>query len=175
AFRYDPDLARELLAEAGYADGLSFDVLVMPSRGWPELATILQDMWRQVGIEANLIIRERAVYDELNRGDDYDILAQNITRASAAQYAAFLYGPNVPFPNTHDYDGADDLIELANVTVDDAERRAIWEDFQRRILEEDVVGFAMSNVGYVLAWRDGLTGVDLMYQDAYPVWQMELE
>lgn len=174
-FPYNPERARELLEAAGYGDGLTLDVLVMPSRGWPELATILQDMWRQVGIEANLIIRERAVYDELNRGDDFDILAQNITRASAAQYAAFLYGPNMPFPNTHDYDGADDLIELANITVDDSERRAIWEEFQRRILVEDVVGFAMSNVGYVLAWRDGLTGVDLMYQDAYPVWQMELE
>lgn len=172
-FPYDPERARELLAEAGYANGLSIDVLVMPTRGWPELATIMQDMWRQVGITANLIIRERAVYDELNRGDAYDVLAQNITRASASQYAAFLYGPNIPFPNTHRYEGADDLIELANVTIDDAQREAIWGEFQRRILEEDVVGFAMSNVGYVLAWRNGVTGADLMYQDAYPVWQME--
>lgn len=171
-FPYDPERARELLAEAGYADGLQIDVLVMPSRGWPELATILQDMWRQVGIEANLIIRERAVYDELARGEDYDILAQNITRASAAQYAAFLYGPNIPFPNTHRYTGADNLIDLANKTTDDAERLAVWEEFQRRILEEDVVGFAMSNVGYVLAWQDSLEGVEMMYQDAYPVWQI---
>lgn len=174
-FPYDPDRARQLLAEAGFADGISIKVLVIPSSGWPELSTVLQDMWRRVGIEAELILRERAVYDELVRGDDYDILAQNISRADAFQYASFLYGPNAPFPNAHRYSGADDLIEAARAEPNDEARLALWRAFQERVLVEDVAGFGMANASYLLVWRDGIEGVDSMYQDSYAVHRMSLE
>lgn len=171
-FPYDPDRARELLAEAGYADGLQIKMLVMPSRGLPVMATIMQDQWRRVGIDVELIIRERSIYDQLTKGDDYDLIAENVSRADAFQFASFLYGPNIPFPNTHRYSGSDDLIEAANVETDEAKREAIWREFQTRAFVEDVVGFAMTNSEFVLVWDAGIEGVTFMYQDAYPIEEM---
>ncbi len=55
--KYDPDRARQLLAEAGYPDG--FDtVLVIPDRDWVILGEIIANMLGQVGINVNLVIVE---------------------------------------------------------------------------------------------------------------------
>ena len=55
--KYDPDRARQLLAEAGYPDG--FDtVLVIPDRDWVILGEIIANMLGQVGINVNLVILE---------------------------------------------------------------------------------------------------------------------
>ncbi len=173
-FPYDPAKAKQLLAEAGFASGLNLKVVPMPSVGWPEMATVLQDQWKKVGVTAELVIRERAVYDELTKGSDFDIDATNISRADAFQYAAYLYGPNVPFPNNGGYKGADALIDAAAREMDTAKRLELWRQFQQKALVEDVAGFGMTNVRYVLAWRKGIKGVDAMYQDSFPVWKMSL-
>jgi ABC-type transport system substrate-binding protein len=55
---FDPDGARELLADAGYADGAEFDLYVQPSVGLPDVAQILQQQLEQVGVKVNLIISQ---------------------------------------------------------------------------------------------------------------------
>jgi ABC-type transport system substrate-binding protein len=149
-------------------------VVPMPSVGWPEMATVLQNQWKKVGVTAELVIRERAVYDQLTKGSDFDIDATNISRADAFQYAAYLYGRNVPFPNNGGYKGADALIEAAAREMDTTKRLELWRQFQQKALVEDVAGFGMTNVRYALAWRKGIKGVDAMYQDSFPVWKMSL-
>ncbi len=52
-YGYDPDKARQLLADAGYADGLEVDLTVL---GQPdEDAVAIQAQWAQVGITLNFI------------------------------------------------------------------------------------------------------------------------
>jgi peptide/nickel transport system substrate-binding protein len=58
AAEFDPDGARELLADAGYADGAEFDVYVQPSVGLPDVAQIIQQQLEAVGVKANLIISQ---------------------------------------------------------------------------------------------------------------------
>ena len=55
--RYDPDLARDLLAQAGYADGFSFTLTINPTRPGPHaeaVAVILASQLREVGLEATI-------------------------------------------------------------------------------------------------------------------------
>jgi peptide/nickel transport system substrate-binding protein len=176
-FPYDPEKAKQLLAEAGYADGLDIDVLVIPSSTWPDLATVVQEQWRQSGINANLIVVERAVYDEMiSQAEAFDVATVNITRSEPYQYASYFLSTNIPDPNFHHYDNpeVDEIIQNASRELDPATQTELWEQFQEKVLVEDVVGFGMTNVNYVIAWRNNLTNVDSMYVDSYPVWQMSI-
>ncbi|MCL4368204.1 MAG: ABC transporter substrate-binding protein [Actinobacteria bacterium] len=172
-YPYDPATAKALLAEAGVPN-LAIKVLVMPSMGWPEMAAVMQDQWKKVGINAELIIRERAIYDQMSQNSqDWDIDAKNISRADAFQYATYLYGPSRPFPNNQSYDGADAIIDAAAKEPDTAKQLDLWKQFQQKVID-DVAGFGMTNVKYVIAWRKGFDNVDGQYQDSYPVAQITM-
>ncbi|MFV0256871.1 MAG: ABC transporter substrate-binding protein [Acidimicrobiales bacterium] len=53
-YDYNPDTARQLLTEAGYADGFSFEVLVPTIPIYQELYQAMQPMMAAVGIEMTL-------------------------------------------------------------------------------------------------------------------------
>jgi peptide/nickel transport system substrate-binding protein len=180
-FPYDPDRARELLAEAGYPDGIDIQVLVIPSSTWPDLATVVQEQWRQVGINAELLVVERAVYDELMGQENapYDIATVNITRSEPYQYASYFVSTNIPDPNFHNYanEESDDLIAAASRELDPEVRDDLWAQWQEKVLVEDVVGFGMTNINYVIAWRSSFsfTGAADLYVDSYPIWDATLD
>lgn len=67
AIPYDPDLAKKLLAEAGFANGLSFDFWYLPfNRPYfpqsKDIATAIASDLGKVGIHANLMTEDVATY-----------------------------------------------------------------------------------------------------------------
>ncbi len=56
-YGYDPNKARELLAEAGYPEGFSFRIPVFPLSGVPEQPDLMEAMakfWTEIGLEPQL-------------------------------------------------------------------------------------------------------------------------
>lgn len=53
-YSYDPEMAQELLAEAGYPDGLEVTLQYNTSTGHKRIAEALQSQYSQVGIDVNL-------------------------------------------------------------------------------------------------------------------------
>ena len=51
---YDPDRARALMAEAGFADGFDIELHILPGGEWPRLAQIFQAYWAEIGVRANI-------------------------------------------------------------------------------------------------------------------------
>ncbi len=61
---YDPEKARQLLAEAGYADGLTLDMFVLETY-WKEGPVAVQDYLADVGITLNLNLGNQAAYNDV--------------------------------------------------------------------------------------------------------------
>ena len=74
---YDPDQARQLLAEAGYPAGKGFpkvDLLFNTHEGHRQIAEAIQQMWRrELGVEIGLYNQEAKVYVETMRTLDYQV------------------------------------------------------------------------------------------------------
>lgn len=59
-YDYDPERAKKLLAEAGYADGLSVTLMTNEDRNFINVAEIAQNMWKQIGVTTDVQIMEQA-------------------------------------------------------------------------------------------------------------------
>ena len=173
---YDPAKAKKLLAEAGFAGGLDADVNVMPAAQWPQVAAVLQEQWRQVGIRAKISVPERAIYDRKWRAGQFDILFTRITRVDPDQYIhQYFFSKNQPFPNTSGYAGADGLLLKGRHTVDEAKRKELIQAAARKIFVEDLAGFAIVNVNYVVAMQPYVKNNAPTFQDSFPWRQVWLE
>ena len=169
---FNPEKAKQLLKEAGHADGLNLKFLIYPSLGWPGIAAVLQEQWRRVGIHAEVVNTERSIYNRMRQKGEFDLIVVAISRVDADQYAhPFLHSANIPVPNYSAYRGADDLIDAARKEVNDARRIAIYKQFQLRIAR-DLPGFALVNVHYAVATRPSVRGLKPTFMDSYNVRDM---
>ena len=66
-YAYDPEAAQQLLADAGYPDGFTFDVIPIPVAGAPEVAQVAQQMFADIGVTMNIIATQNYTEDFSNR------------------------------------------------------------------------------------------------------------
>ena len=72
-YGYDPDRARQLLAEAGFPEGFEITQLSYPRPGLPEMldiAELVADYWREIGIDVDFKPVETAVYSSRLRAKE---------------------------------------------------------------------------------------------------------
>ncbi|WP_395160222.1 ABC transporter substrate-binding protein [Ilumatobacter sp.] len=155
AFDYDPDRARELLAEAGYPDGFTIEMPVMPP-----ISTAVEafaQMLGQVGITVEQVQIPAGAIGGYVRGGE----------AAITWYRALLYYPGKTFgdftgPALNPF-GLDDVADLeamiaeANSTLDVEERKAIFDEVGAELLNRGVA-FPMGHAGQNAAWGSHVTG-----------------
>ncbi|MGM0420839.1 MAG: glutathione ABC transporter substrate-binding protein [Bacillota bacterium] len=140
-YEYDPELAREMLADAGYPDGFEVD-FYYPVGRYPQDETIAQAVQSQladVGITANMTTMEWATYLEvLNQEpsevehDMYFLGWGTVTGdADYGLYALFHsdeWAPNGNNWHFGDHEGVDELLEEARVTPDTEVRKDLYAE-----------------------------------------------
>lgn len=73
-YSYDPEKAKSLLEEAGYADGVDIGTLIYASSGyWTKLAPVIQENLKAVGITCKLETGETAALLVQARAQEFDI------------------------------------------------------------------------------------------------------
>jgi peptide/nickel transport system substrate-binding protein len=127
---YDPELARQLLTEAGYPDGIdvSFSIINRPVDN--QIAQIVADNLNEVGIRTTIDVLERTTWVDLwtsRQGQIGSLIAGG--GATDPGLAAGQYDPGSQ-SNFAGYDNPAimDLIDQQNQTTDQEERNQIWRE-----------------------------------------------
>ena len=134
---FDPALARDLLAQAGYAEGFSTTLKLPPPSYARRGGEIIAAQLREVGIEAEISFLEWAQWlEQVFRGYDYGLTIVSHTEPMDINIYA---RPDYYFQ----YDNPDfqALIETLAVQSDPAARSALLAQAQTTIAEDFVNGY----------------------------------
>ncbi len=163
--RYDPDLARELLAESGLETPIPIAVTFENNRFWPLLAELVAVDLEAVGFDVTL--------DRLDTGSFLGKVNEGLAQISMTQRSTFL-------PDPHDkaiilntvYGGGqthhaglesaprlNELVDLGIVTFDPAARAEVYQEIQALALDMMIMAY----LGYLqppIFVREHVHGVD---------------
>ncbi|SNU00498.1 peptide/nickel transport system substrate-binding protein [Ruaniaceae bacterium KH17] len=135
-YPYDQDTARELLAEAGYADGFSFKLVASTSAMQALLAQVLVEQLSQVGITVELDSRPSADYFEAMTGGTFEAAAIGYGNQPMPMMYDGLFGPNAVFnPLKSQSDSID--AAMAEALVSDPDRATeLYEEIMTELVED---------------------------------------
>ena len=159
-WRYDSELAKKLLAEAGHPDGFSCSLLSTAQYGMhKDTAEVVQQNVAAIGIKAELNLPEWATrvtlgnkgqYDMAVMGDaadsnDPDGIAKAIDGSLSPSYTR-SFGLNI--------DKIAALIKAGRAEFDAAKRKAVYKDLEALAIEEaPMVSLAWRSQGYAMQNR----------------------
>jgi peptide/nickel transport system substrate-binding protein len=154
--KYDPEKAKQLLAEAGYANGLDLEVLVVNLQESVELAEILQFYWRQIGINVRITQGAQAPIRERADSGDYQVYP-NFSNWATGDPSRATSAHNGLKPEMYGY--PDNVVrELADywtrcvAEVDVPKRIELYKEFQEKIKEQWVfIPLAHKRLAYVIS------------------------
>ncbi|MBN8892212.1 MAG: hypothetical protein BGP12_06370 [Rhodospirillales bacterium 70-18] len=140
-FAYDPKLAMQLLAKSGYGPKKPARIRMATTNGTfasdYDIARAIVQMWKKVGIEAELEVIEYAKYFELNRGNklpESTLYSFDNATGDPEIYAGYLLNPKLPFSPWKDPVFGEKVIALFNV-ADEKARIAGWRALNKEAVE----------------------------------------
>lgn len=156
----DPDKARQLLADAGHADGIEIEMVVDSSIDYQvRAAEMVKQQLAAVGIDVNLRGLEPGVfYDRLNNREFEATLVGWLGFVDPDEWVADLFRSDGQY-NQQGYanEQVDELIEQAARTHDRDERRELYRDIQQQVATDAPMVFLYINP-HTTAIRDNISG-----------------
>lgn len=155
-YEYDPELAQELLADAGFPDGFDTSMQWSDASGTGDhaLAQTMISYWAEIGVAVEPAPKERAIWSEDLVNLDFDMNIQgNAVATGDADYTLgrlYLCEAN---RNGYCNPELDELLLEAKAELDPAKREAFYEEASRIIWDEAVGIFPLDGTGAV-AYRD---------------------
>lgn len=139
ARNYDPQRAKQLLADAGFPDGFKMDLYCTSDRlpGDGAICQGLGQMFAQVGIQTNVNAITRSVYFPAQAKREYSAFMNGwgtLTGEASYTLGSLAHSPAPELKlgafNRTDYANpkVDELLQAAGKELDDAKRRALYEE-----------------------------------------------
>lgn len=176
----DPELAQELMDEAGQSDGFSLETIVITGEYETAVdeAQVLQSQLAEIGVDLELEQLETNVYVDRWLETDYDAaVALNGGRADPHQMYAryFTSDGNLNDVATYSSEDLDQLFAEGQAETDEEARQEIYSEISRelldaspwawlftgyeyRVLQPDVEGFESNGTGSLKSLRQVTLG-----------------
>jgi dipeptide transport system substrate-binding protein len=140
-FAYDPEQAKALLAKSGYGPDKPAKIQLAATNGhFPgdyEIARAIAQMWKKVGIDADIDVIEYAKYFELNRATklpEATLYSWDNATGDPEIFAGYLLNPKMPFSAWKGGEVGDKVQELFNI-ADYRKRIAGYRELNRFAVE----------------------------------------
>lgn len=149
AYSQDTVLAQQLLAEAGYSDSdnngyldfgegdLTVDMIVPNWNYTPDVALLIQDQWRTIGVRINLIpvVGFSSLRQAISNGQ-YNLVAFNEVGLDPSLLNQYYLSDGASNWSNYSNTQLDDLLIGASVESDVARRESLYGQAQRLIMEQ---------------------------------------
>ncbi len=159
-YAYDPELAKELLAEAGYPDGFSTSMM-WSNGGGPQILQLAETMmsyWSEIGVQVEPIQIERAEWIEKLVALDWDMdLQTNSVITGDGDYTLGRLYISDANRNGYKNEELDKLLIAAKETTDQAERQKLYNQVNQ-IIWDEAVGIFPLELKQIAAIRTHVEG-----------------
>ncbi len=166
-YPYDPEKAKALLAEAGFADGVSVKTIHTTLPGMLATIEAVQAQLKKTGIDLQIEPVEHATFHAQIREDLSPVVHYSAARFPVADVylTQFFDSKSIvktesAITNFSHCNVADDEIRAARVEQDPAKQKELWKEAQKKIIEAVCAVPVYENL-QLWAWKDNL---DLGYE-----------
>jgi peptide/nickel transport system substrate-binding protein len=154
---YDPERAEELLAEAGYEDGLELDMYLPASyQAYVDAGQVIADELAKVGITANIEIVEWATWlSDVYTDRQYDLTVVGHTgRLDPYVLLSRYHTDSAENYFNYSNERVDEILTLVQEEQDDEERMALYQEMQGILAEEVPALYIQSPTALVVMASD---------------------
>lgn len=142
-FSQDLDKAKQLLKEAGYADGFTLDLVTSEKRVYQNYSSVLKEQLALIGINCNIQTLPHAEMHKTVRNQAMAMVIYGAFRPNADAFLTQFFHSDAivvtgarPDLNFSHYDKIDKLIEAARMEINPTVQANLWAQAQIRILSD---------------------------------------
>jgi peptide/nickel transport system substrate-binding protein len=186
-FGYDPEKAKQLLAEAGWQDtdgdglldkdGRPFTCELLIPAGEANadaVAIFVQSELKKIGVDMKLLILESGAASDRRKKGEYDMFVHHSfclpSIPGGIAIGQKYHSQSKSWPAAYHSEELDQLIEKAWTTPDESERQKLCDQIWN-ILHEQAPCIPLYDIVKVVAYRDNVSG----FQPAPTMFEMELQ
>jgi peptide/nickel transport system substrate-binding protein len=143
AYDMDRELARQMLADAGYPDGFELEVITSEMTGYRRIYESMQAQLAEVGVNLKVNVVDHSTMHSMIREDVNPIVVYIAWRPNADVYLTrFFLSDSIvmtgaaPDTNFSHYDQIDDLIKAARAETNPDAQIELWKEAQLQIMSD---------------------------------------
>lgn len=138
-YTYDPERAKALLKEAGYGDGLRVRLLSTSQYGMHQgTAEVVQNDLRKIGVQVDLELYDWPTTVEKHNKGEYQFRVHGLApEVNDPDFLTQFFRTGSPYTTSNGFSDpeVDRLLDEGRSTLDQQQRKAIYHQLEKRLLE----------------------------------------